>query len=69
MLYEVITMTGYNVEVVVASENSIKAAIDKYYDQSASFDDVIGNLEDIDLEVLDEDEQIDLGSLESYNFV
>ncbi len=57
-------MTGYNVEIVVASENSIKAAIDKYYDQSASFDDVMGNLDDIDLEVVDEDEQIDLGSLE-----
>jgi type IV pilus assembly protein PilB len=34
-------MTGYNVEVVVAAEASIKAAIDKYYDQSASFDDVM----------------------------
>jgi len=57
-------MTGYNVEVVVASENSIKGAIDKYYDQSASFDDVMGNLDDIDLEVVDEDEQIDVSSLE-----
>jgi type IV pilus assembly protein PilB len=57
-------MTGYNVEVVVAAEASIKAAIDKYYDQSASFDDVMGNLEDIDLEVVDDDEQIDVGALE-----
>ncbi|MCM2265251.1 MAG: type IV-A pilus assembly ATPase PilB [Desulfuromonadales bacterium] len=57
-------MTGYNVEVVVAAEASIKASIDKYYDQSASFDDVMGNLEDIDLEVVDEDEQIDVGALE-----
>ena len=57
-------MTGYNVEIVVAAENSIKAAIDKYYDQSATFDDVMGNLDDIDLEVIDEDEQIDVSSLE-----
>jgi type IV pilus assembly protein PilB len=57
-------MTSYNVEIVVASELSIKAAIDKYYDQSASFDDVMGNLDDIDLEVVDEDEQVDLTSLE-----
>jgi type IV pilus assembly protein PilB len=57
-------MTGYNVEVVVAAEASIKQAIDKYYDQSASFDDVMGNLEDIDLEVVDEDEQIDVTALE-----
>ncbi len=57
-------MTGYNVEVVVATEASIKAAIDKYYDQSASFDDVIGNIEDIDLELIDDEEQIDVGALE-----
>jgi type IV pilus assembly protein PilB len=57
-------MTGYNVEVVVSAEASIKTAIDKYYDQSASFDDVMGDLDDIDLEVIDEDDQIDTGDLE-----
>ena len=56
-------MTGYNVEVVVAAEASIKTAIDKYYDQSASFDDVMGDLDDIDLEVIDEEDQIDTGEL------
>ena len=56
-------MTGYNVEVVVTSEGSIKTAIDKYYDQSASFDDVMGDLDDIDLEVIDEDDEIDSGEL------
>ncbi|MDT8440287.1 MAG: type IV-A pilus assembly ATPase PilB [Desulfuromonadales bacterium] len=57
-------MTGYNVEVVVASETCIKLAIDKYYDQSASFDEVMGNLDDIDLEVVDEEDDIDVGALE-----
>jgi type IV pilus assembly protein PilB len=57
-------MTGYNVEVVVAPDASIKLAIDKYYDQSATFDDVMGNLEDIDLEVVDEDEDVDVRALE-----
>jgi type IV pilus assembly protein PilB len=57
-------MTGYNVEVVVAAEASIKTAIDKYYDQSASFDDVMGDLDDIDLEVIDDEDQIDTGELE-----
>ncbi len=56
-------MTGYNVEVVVAAEASIKIAIDKYYDQSASFDDVMGDLDDIDLEVVDDDDEIDLNEL------
>ncbi len=57
-------MTGYNVEVVVAAEASIKTAVDKYYDQSASFDDVMGDLDDIDLEVIDDEDQIDTGELE-----
>ncbi len=57
-------MTGYNVEVVVAFEASIKHAIDKYYDQSASFDDVMGDLEDIDLEIIDDGDEIDTSELE-----
>ncbi len=57
-------MTGYNVEVVVSAEASIKAAIDKYYDQSASFDDVMGDLDDIDLEVIDDGDEIDTSELE-----
>ena len=56
-------MTGYNVEVVVTSEGSIRTAIDKYYDQSASFDDVMGDLDDIDLEVIDEDDEVDSSEL------
>ena len=57
-------MTGYNVEVVVASEAGIKQAIDQYYDQSASLADVMGNLDDIDLEVLDEGDDVDVRELE-----
>ncbi|GAB4560298.1 MAG: type IV-A pilus assembly ATPase PilB [Geothermobacteraceae bacterium] len=57
-------MTGYNVEVVVAPEQSIKEAIDKYYDQSASFDEVLGDLEDIDLEVVDDGDDVDVSELE-----
>ena len=57
-------MTGYNVEVVVSAEASIKNAIDKYYDQSASFDDVMGDLDDIDLEVIDDGDEIDTSELE-----
>jgi len=57
-------MTGYNVEVVVAPEQSIRDAIDKYYDQSATFDDVMGNLDDIDLEVVEEDDDVDIRDLE-----
>ncbi|NCP77763.1 MAG: Flp pilus assembly complex ATPase component, partial [Desulfuromonadales bacterium] len=58
-------MTGYNVEVVVAAEAAIKEAIDKYYDQSSSLADVMGDLGDFDdLEFGDDIEQIDPSSLE-----
>lgn len=57
-------MTGYNIEMVVASERDIKASIDKYYDQSASLADVIGDMDVEDFEIVDDDEQIDVGSLE-----
>jgi len=56
-------MTGYNVEVVVAPEKSIRDAIDKYYDQSASMSDVLGSMDDIDLELVEEGDDVDLGSL------
>jgi type IV pilus assembly protein PilB len=56
-------MTGYNVEVVVAPETSIKLAVDKYYDQSASLADVMDSLEDINLEVVDEADDVNVADL------
>ena len=57
-------MTGYNVEVVVASETAIKTSIDKFYDQSASLADVMSGLEMEDIEVVGEEEDVDISSLE-----
>ena len=57
-------MTGYNIEMVVASERDIKASIDKYYDQSASLADVMSDLDVEDLEIVGDEEQVDIGSLE-----
>ncbi|MDU0457257.1 MAG: type IV-A pilus assembly ATPase PilB [Geobacteraceae bacterium] len=57
-------MTGYNIEMVVASEFDIKASIDKYYDQSASLADVMSDLDVEDMEIVGDDEDIDVGSLE-----
>jgi type IV pilus assembly protein PilB len=56
-------MTGYNVEVVVATETAIKTAIDRFYDQSASLADVMSDLEDIDLQVVDEGDDVDVSEL------
>jgi len=57
-------MTGYNIEMVVASELDIKASIDKYYDQSASLADVMSDLDVEDMEIIGDDEEVDVGSLE-----
>jgi type IV pilus assembly protein PilB len=58
-------MTGFNVEVVVAAEAAIKDAIDRFYDQSATMADTLAGLEDFDdLEVVEEGDFEDAGSLE-----
>ena len=57
-------MTGYNVETVVTSETDIKAAIDRYYDQSADLVGIFDDLEFEELELVDTEEEVDLGSLE-----
>jgi type IV pilus assembly protein PilB len=56
-------LTGYNVEVVVASDSSIREAIDKYYDQSASLTSVMSDLDEIDLEVVEESDDVDVKEL------
>jgi type IV pilus assembly protein PilB len=58
-------MTGFNVEVVVASEAAIRDAIDKFYDQSSSMADALEGLADFDdLELVDETSFDDINELE-----
>ena len=62
-------MTGYNVEPVVASESSLRAAIDDYYGSTHSIElkKVMEDLavsDEADLEVLEEEEDLDLAALE-----
>jgi len=62
-------MTGYDVEPVVASEPSLKAAIDRYYGSTHAVElkKVMDDLEDdfdADLEVLEDDDELDLEALE-----
>jgi type IV pilus assembly protein PilB len=63
-------MTGYNVEPVVASEVSIKEAIDRYYGSIHALElkkvmDEMAHEEEQNLEVLEEQEDIDLAKLEA----
>lgn len=57
-------MTGSNVEMMVASESDIKHAIDKFYDQSASLADVMNDMDIEDLEIVGDDDDVDVSSLE-----
>ena len=56
-------LTGYNIQAVVAAEDAIKRAVDKYYDQSASLDDVMGDFDDSDIDLVHEDGDVDVGEL------
>src|SRR5512137_2145341 len=57
--------TGYSVEVVVASEQSIKEAIDKYYsDKGPSYDELIQGMDDTDVTVIDDGDDTNALDLE-----
>ncbi len=63
-------MTGYNVEPVVASDSSLRGAIDQYYGSTHSIElkkvmEDLTDTDDADLEVLDEEEDLDLEALEA----
>jgi type IV pilus assembly protein PilB len=62
-------MTGYNVEPVVASDSSLRGAIDEYYGSTHSIElkkvmEDLTDTDDADLEVLEEEEDLDLEALE-----
>ncbi len=56
-------LTGYNIQPVVAAEEAIKRAIDKYYDQATSLDEVMGDFDDSDIDLVTDDEDVDVGEL------
>ncbi len=59
-------LTGYNIETVVASEGAIKGAIEKVYEKAElemEIEDVIAEFDEEDMEVVQEEEEIDIGDL------
>ncbi len=63
-------ITGYRVEPVVASEDALREAIDKYYGTTHAVElkkvmEDLSTAEEAALEVLDEDEEMDVGELEA----
>jgi type IV pilus assembly protein PilB len=57
-------LTGYNIDVVVAEESALKEAIDLYYEQASSLDQVMTGLEDMEFEVVGDEEDVDVEELE-----
>jgi type IV pilus assembly protein PilB len=56
-------LTGYTVQPVVAAEEAIKRAIDRYYQQTTSIDDVLGDFDDSDIDVVQDAGDVDLAEL------
>jgi len=56
-------ITGYNIEMVVASEESIKKAMDKFYDTGIQVSETLDDFTD-NLEVMTKEEELDVKDLE-----
>jgi type IV pilus assembly protein PilB len=56
-------LTGYNIQAVVASEEAIRRAVDRYYDKSSSLEDVMGDFDDSDIDLIQESDDIDAAEL------
>ncbi len=62
---EVKFLTGYDVKIAVAGANAVQRAIDRYYDTSSQFDDVLSELGgDGDIQLVHGEEEINLQDLE-----
>jgi type IV pilus assembly protein PilB len=57
-------ITGYNVEVMVASEQSIKSSIERYYAQKVSYETVMEGFDENEIGVAEEEGEPDVVDLE-----
>jgi type IV pilus assembly protein PilB len=56
-------LTGYNIQPVVAAEAAIKRAIERYYDKSSSLEEVMGDFDDSDIDLIHAEEEINAEEL------
>jgi type IV pilus assembly protein PilB len=61
---EVKFLTGYDVKIAVASPAAIQAALDRHYNSDANFDEVLSALGNENVEVVQSEDDVDLGELE-----
>src|SRR3954466_15476485 len=57
-------LTGYNIEVVVASEVAIDEAINRYYERAVTYADVLGDIDAEDVDLAGPTEEINTVDLE-----
>jgi type IV pilus assembly protein PilB len=57
-------ITGYNVEVMVASEEAVKQAIERYYSAKISYEEVMEGFNEEEIGVGEEEEDVDINDLE-----
>ena len=58
-------LTRKNIRVTVATETSIKSAMDRFYDAGASLEDVMSEFDEEGVDVIEGSDDVDLGELES----
>jgi type IV pilus assembly protein PilB len=58
-------LTRKNIRVTVATESSIKSAMDRFYDAGAALEDVMQEFDEEGVDVVEGSEDLDLGELES----
>ncbi|MCP5045282.1 MAG: type IV-A pilus assembly ATPase PilB, partial [bacterium] len=56
-------LTGYNIQPVVASEEAIKRAIEKFYEQSDVLDEVMAGFDDSDIDLVQGEDDVDAAEL------
>ena len=57
-------LTGYKIDVVIATEESIKAAIAQYFDPVGSLAEVISDFNDDEFEIIDDKDEVDVQELQ-----
>ena len=58
-------LTGFNVEVVVTSEASLKTALERYYESSSDLTGILEGFEDDEVDFLSDGDDLDLEGLEN----
>lgn len=57
-------ITGLEIQVMVTSEQELKQSHERYYESNVSYDSIISDFDDQDVEVVDTQENVDLSELE-----